>query len=232
MNKTIRNQNANIKSFLLDKLEGLPSKEQIIPLIQKFYQDNQVPIDTTITAATTISNIPTTNYYLNAYIENVKIAQKLLYRIRELTYKIKSLHDNQTANSLLCTQHDFLDTITILENRIKQNSDMSQVNKLLRKMSPKWYCKQIALDIQLLGALLNMLNMDFNIFNHAYTFDNAKNLDECKQSPKIEADTSYSEDVKYCVNGVCSILKPYFSHQSQKVKKGSPKRQTRKHKKS
>lgn len=236
MNKTLQNQSVNIKSFLLDKLEGLPSKEQVIPLIQKFYRDNQVAIDTTATLSSYGVNSISNNYYLNAYIENVKIAKKLLYRIHEFTHKIKTLYDDKNTNSLLCTQKDFMETIKIIENRIKVNSDMSKISKLLRKTSPEWYFQEISTDIQLLGTLLNMLNMDFNIFNHAYTFGNAKNLDECKQSPKIETDTSYAEDIKssykYCVDGVCSVFKPYFSRrQTQKLKKGSSRRQSRKRKK-
>lgn len=230
MNNSLSSQNANIKSFLLDKLEGLPSKERISTIIQKFYQDNQVAIDATTTYATSINN---SKYFLSAYIENVKIAKKLLFRIRELTYKIKKLHiHDKQSDSLLCTQSDFMETIAIIENRIKVNSDMSNVSKLLRKASPEWYFEQISLDIQLLGTLLNMLNIDFNIFNHAYTFGKSKKLEECKRSPKIETDTSYAEDIessyKYCVDGVCSILKPYFSNQTQKKKRGKAKKRTRK----
>jgi hypothetical protein len=227
-------QTTNLKSFLLDKLEGLPSKEHITNMIQKFYNDNNVVIDTATTIATGVSTINDRKYYMSAYIENIKIAKKLLYRIRELTHKIQQLHShNKNAKYMLCTQNDFIETVAILENRINANSDMKVVNKLIRKMYPHWYYEQITFDIQLIGTLLNMLNLDFNIFNHAYTLTDSNNLDECKISPHIETDTSYVDDIKssykYCVDGVCNIIKPYVSQKTKKKeKRGRTKKNTRK----
>jgi len=225
MNNTSSGTNKVFQS-LLDKLESLPSKENISETIQKFYKDNQA----------TVSTIQSANFYMNAYIENVKIAKTLLFRINELALKIKSIHNKtQHVKSLLCTQNDFIENIAIIENRIKVNSDMSNINKLLRKASPQWYYEQITTDIHILGTILNMLNIDFNIFNHAQIFNKSDNLNNCKISPKIETDNSYSEDIqksyKYCVDGVCNVIKPYFPQQTQKFKKGRVKKRTHKNKK-
>lgn len=224
MNKT----NPNWKTTLANTIENIPNQELTKLIKNILKQSTEIPnqINPYITK---FANIHTSNYFLESYNENIKIAKTLIYRIKEMAKLIKKLQNQK--NNIFCSLHDFDESISILEKRVHKNSKLSFKDSAVRKLNIQWYFDQLQLDIQTLGTLLNMLNIDFNIFNNVDFLTSQNALKPCTTTPNIQTDTSYSDDIKntynYCKDGVCNTLSSYIMpKRTQKLKRG--KKKTRK----
>jgi len=217
------------KSTLMNTEEPL-SIRNLMKMIQKLSKqyDNISPIIDTFT------NINSTEYFLQSFNENIKIAKTLIYRIKEMSTLVKKLQHRR--NNVFCSLHDFNESISIIEKRIQKNSKLSFTDSAMRKSSPQWYFDQLQLDIQTLGTLLNTLNIDFNIFNNADILTSQNALKQCTDTPHIPTDTSYTDDIKntykYCKDGVCNALSSYITpNHTQKLKRGKKKTRKKRSKK-
>ena len=224
------------KSTLMNTKEPL-SIRNLMKMIQKLskqsveIQNNISPILDTFTKVNSVTN---TEYFLQAFNENIKIAKTLIYRIKEMSTLVKKLQNRR--NNVFCSLQDFNDSISIIEKRIQKNSKLSFADSATRKVNPQWYFDQLQLDIQTLGTLLNTLNIDFNIFNNADILTSQNALKQCTNTPHISTDTSYTDDIKntykYCKDGVCNALSSYMTPtHAQKLKRGKKKTRKKRSKK-
>jgi hypothetical protein len=222
-NKTERSVNT-----FLDHLKSIPKKEDMIKYVQHFIQNNAHMINSTQTSISGINHILTSKYFMEAYIENIKIAKTIIFRIKELSQKVDKLkskyHIKSNNTSQLCTYNDFYSNLIIIEKRIEEYSKMDISYKLSRKISPEWYYDQIQNDIQTLGTLLNMIQLDFMFYNYTERTNTFRDYDLCSNSPNIPLDSTYNESFHKCVDGVCTVLKPYFMNTKSKKKTLKKKR--------
>lgn len=204
----------------LNQLKTLATKQDVIKYVQTFIQENANVINFTQTSVNGINYIISSKYFMEAYIENIKIAKTSIFRIKELSQKLDKLkakyQTKSNHNSQLCSYNDFHNSILIIEKRINEYSKMNMTYKISRNFSPKWYYDQIQNDIQTLGTLLNMIQVDFIFYNYTERTDTFHHYNICSSSPNIPLDSTYNESFHKCVNGVCSVLKPHFINTKSK----------------
>lgn len=200
--------------MFLNQLENIPTKQEIIDYVQTFIQDHAHVINSTQMGVSGINSILTSKFYMEAYIENIRIAKTILFRIKELTKKIEKLKSRYLSktkhNNQICSYNDMYNSIIVIEKRIYEYSKMNTSNTLSRKFSPKWYYDQLQTDIQTLTTLLSMLQLDFMFYNYSDRTNTFHHVDGCSTTPTISLDSTYHESFYKCVDGVCSVLKPYF----------------------